>query len=176
MNLTERDTEIINYIESVKGATIEQISKLYFPSYTRASIRLKKLADYGFLRCRIHPTIGKITYYTDKIPSYHDLIINDILIALKGLYNDKDYEPTPILGRIKPDLAVKLKNGRYAIFEIELFNKASKEKLSKIHKELSDLPHDIWIVSKWASDRRKGRININELERLRNYYYINNNM
>ncbi|MHC1722722.1 MAG: hypothetical protein AB9836_05905 [Aminipila sp.] len=174
MNLTERDTEIINYIESVKGATIEQIYKLYFPSYTRASVRLKQLSDYGFLKCKLHPTIGKITYYNDKIPSFHDLVVNDILIALKGLYNDKDYEVMPKLGKTRPDLAIKLKNGRYAIFEIELFNKVKKEKLSRMHKELADVKHDIWIVSKWQSNSKIGRVGITELHRIRNYYYINN--
>lgn len=172
MNLTERDTKIINYIESVKGATIEQIYKLYFPSYTRASVRLKQLSDYGFLKSKLHPTIGKIVYYTDKIPSFHDLIVNDILIALNRLYTA--YEVMPKLGKTRPDLAVKLKNGRYAIFEIELFNKVKKEKLTKMHKELADIKHDIWIVSKWQSNSKAGRVGITELEKIRNYYYINN--
>lgn len=89
-------------------------------------------------------------------------------IRSRGKY--KGYQPNPKLGNIRPDLALKMNNGKFLVIEIELFNKVSKEKITKIHNKLEDLPHDIWIVSKWQSNKRDGRVNINDIKKLSNYY------
>lgn len=168
MKLTERDKDIINYINGVGGATINQIQVLYFPSYVRASVRLKQLADYGFLKCEVHPTVGRIVYYSDKIPSFHNLIANDILIALRGKYIA--FKRNARLENCEVDLAVKMNNGKFIIIEIELFNKVTKGKIRKIKENLSHISHDLWIVTKWQSNSKEGRININEIKKISNYY------
>jgi len=162
----ERDIDLINHIKGTGGATIEQITALFFPSYVRASIRLKQLKDYGYLKSEQHE-IGKIVYYTDKLPSTHNLYINEILIALRGKY--KAFKRNANLEHCQVDLAIRLKNGKMVIFEIERFNRVTKEKQTKIKQDVAE-PYDLWIVTARQSDGGKGRINYNDIKKVSNYY------
>lgn len=175
MRLTDRDVKIISHIEKSGGATIEQVRDLFFQdaSYTRASVRLKQLTNNNFLKAKQQPTIGKIVYYKDKMPSYHMLVINEILIALMGKY--KAFQRNYNIGKSQVDLVVVLNNKKYLLFEIEIFNKVSKEKLTNLEKELQGINADIWIVSQWQNDTRKagaykGKVKIEEVKKL-GYYY-----
>lgn len=177
MKLTNRDLEIIDHLEAVGGATIEQINALFFPSYTRASQRLKQLSKNKFIKAHIQPTIGKLTYYTDKMPSYHTLVINEILIVLTGKYKGYKRPKKPIAKHLQPDLIVQLKNGKYLMFEIEIFNKVSDKRIEYICKTIEDMSMDcdLWIVSKRQSATRpcgvyKGKIGIEDIKKLCYYY------
>lgn len=175
MKLTNRDIEIINHLERSGGATIEQIASLFFPSYVRASVRLKILEENKLIKSAIQPTLGKLVYYKNKMPSYHTLCINEILIALKGKY--KTFKRNMDIGKSEVDLVTVLNNNKYLIFEIEIFNKVSKSKLDYISNTIQgNIDGDIWIVSQWHSNTRekavayKGRVKIEEIKKISNYY------
>ena len=80
MKLTNRDVDIINFIDKVKGATIEQIQIMFFPSYDTAKRRLRQLKENNFLKCAIHPVLNKKIYYIKRLPSYHSIIINHVCL------------------------------------------------------------------------------------------------
>lgn len=168
MKLTKRDEEIIQFIQISGGATIEHIEKMFFPSYKRTSKRLKQLSDYGYIKHGMQPTMGKNVYFLDKIPSYHTLITNEILIALRGKY--KASQRNVKVGTCEVDLVVKLNTGKYVLFEIEIFNKVSKGKIQKIKAGMEELSYDLWIISRWASDKRRGKITIDRITEISNLY------
>ena len=63
MRLTDRDYEIINFIMDNNGATIEQLHKMFFPSYNMCSKRMKKIADNGAIKECMHPILNKKVFY-----------------------------------------------------------------------------------------------------------------
>ena len=155
MHLTDRDTEIINWITDNKGATIEQINKLFFTNYTTCSIRLKKLSDNKFLKAAVHPVLGKKVYYTKKMPSYHSLILNDFIIKYKD--NIKFIQREYKIKKFIVDCIIILKTDKIIIVEIDIYNKTSKEKISNVMNTLKAAGADFefWIVCK---GKRKDKI------------------
>lgn len=80
MELTDRDIDIIKFVKENTGATISQLQELFFPSYSMAAKRLKILADNKYIKETTHPVLGKKVYYIKKIPSFHTLVLTDILV------------------------------------------------------------------------------------------------
>lgn len=148
MHLTDRDMCIIQFIEENKGATIEQINQLYFTNYTTCSIRLKKLKDNKYLKCSIHPTLCKKVYYVRKLPSFHALIINDVLIKYKDKikYSKREFK----IKNFIVDCIIILTSGRIIVLEVDIFNKSKKEKLEQVQKILfqQNEKNEIWVMSK----------------------------
>ena len=132
MKLTNRDIDIINFIEKVKGATIEQIQIIFFPSYDTAKRRLRTLKENNFLKSAIHPVLNKKIYYIKRLPSYHSLIINHVCILLKDkIYKvQKEFK----IDKYKVDALLVLKNKTIVIIEVDIFNRTSKEKYLNIKK------------------------------------------
>lgn len=132
MKLTNRDIDIINFIEKVKGATIEQIQIMFFPSYDTAKRRLRTLKENNFLKSAIHPVLNKKIYYIKRLPSYHSLIINHVCILLKDkIYKvQKEFK----IDKYKVDALLVLKNKTIVIIEVDIFNRTSKEKYLNIKK------------------------------------------
>lgn len=130
MQLTNRDIEIINFIEKNGGATINQIAQLFFTNYTTCSIRLRKLSDNKFLKVAIQPHLGKKVYYKKKMPSFHALVINNILIENIG--NVDFYEREYKIKNFKVDCIIILKSGTLLIIEIDIYNQTKNSKINNL--------------------------------------------
>lgn len=148
MQLTYRDNEIIEWVKENKGATIEQINKLFFTNYTTCSIRLKKLADNKFLKSKIHPVMNKKVYYLNKLPSFHALVLNDFIIKYKGQIKivQREYK----IKNYIVDCIIILKTDIIIIVEIDIWNKTSAEKLKAVKEvmEGNKIKNELWVVSK----------------------------
>jgi len=168
MRLTDRDIQIIEFITENKGATIEQIYKMCFPSYDSAANRLKILSDNKFLNTGIHPVLGKKVYFIKKLPSYHSLIINDVAIVLKGKYKSikREYK----LKKYKIDCIFILNEGKLLIVEIDLFNKTSDKKLNDIMIILAEskIEFEIWIICKYERRSKIKKIKYMKIEDIKN--------
>jgi len=174
MKLTSRDIDVVRHIQHSGGATIEQITKLYFPSYSRASKRLKVLSEAKFIKSYINPTIGKVAYYTTKKPSFHTLAINDILVALKGRY--ESWNRNHMISdcpKIQVDLVAKMKTGKYMLFEIEIFHRVSEKRIKDIidSMEFEGIDYELWIITaQHLSDTTKkgkyrGRVSLPDVDK-----------
>lgn len=152
MKLTNRDVNIINFIEKNRGATIEQLQTLFFPSYDMASKRLKKLADNKFLKVQPHPVLGKKVYYLKKIPSFHSLVINDVAILLKDKikFMEREYK----IKNNVVDCIFILKEG-IIVLEVDIYNRTSENKIKEVLSTLVETKTKVefWIVCK--EERRK---------------------
>lgn len=145
MRLTERDIDIINYSET--GFTIQQAADLFFNgSYFTAAQRLIKLEDAKYIKSSINPTIGKKVYYRKKVPSYHSLVVNDIKIALWGKYSllETEYQ----IGKVRVDCIAVLKSKKLLIFEINIFNRTTQQRIDYLNRLVSEngKAADIWIL------------------------------
>lgn len=169
MKLTNRDIELIQYINKCKGITIEQAMLLFFPSYNTAVRRLRILHEGGYLKCSIHPVLNKKVYYTKKLPSYHTIVINHICILLK----DKIYkvEREFKISNFKVDMLLIMKSKNIIIIEVDIFNRTTKNKYNKIKEEFNkrNLNFEMIIVTKnKIKNQFCNQINIDEIEKLNN--------
>jgi hypothetical protein len=146
MKLTDRDMEILEFCKT--GATLNQLTRLFFPSYSMASQRLVKLVKARFLKETINPTVGAKVYYVTRPPSYHTIVQNDIKIALRGKYDR--FKPDFKVGKTLVDFAVQIKDGKYLIFEINIFKQTTQKRVDYLREvfQRSGERADIWIV-KW---------------------------
>jgi len=168
MKLTDRDINIINFIEKNQGVTIEQIHKLYFPSYDVAADRLKILSDSKFLKVQLHPILGKKVYYFKKMPSFHTLIITDVTILLQNKleFMEREYK----IKNNKVDCIFILKEGKLLIVEVDIFNKTSDKKINEITAALieKNANFEFCIISKHEVIKKNKKIKyikINEIEK-----------
>ena len=160
MRLTERDYQIIKFISDNNGATIEQLQLLFFPSYNMCSKRMKKLADNNMIKECIHPTLNKKVFYNKKIPSYHLLVINQIVILLKDKlqYYEREYP----VDKFKVDCMLLMKNNHVVVVEVDLFNRTSESKTKKVYDKIAKLDKEacILIVSKFKRRIKDKKMNI----------------
>ncbi|HBJ1646014.1 TPA: hypothetical protein LA462_000468 [Clostridium botulinum] len=155
MKLTDRDIDLIKFLEENTGATIEQLQLLFFTSYSMAAKRLKKLSDNKYIKVSIHPTLGKKVYYKNKIPSFHTLVITDVLIALKDkvVYMKREYK----IKKYSVDCIFILENGQIITIEIDIFNRSTEEKILDVYNELLKTKTDVKIVIVSKHKRRQGK-------------------
>lgn len=158
MQLTGRDTEIIEWLTINKGATINQINKMFFTNYTTCSIRLKKLADNKFLKVEKHPVLNKKVYYIKRLPSYHALILTDFIIENKGNieFMQREYK----LKNNKVDCIIILKTGKIIIVEIDIYNTTKDKKIEEIWKALEKVEgeKEVWIISKRERQKKNNKV------------------
>lgn len=159
MKLTDRDFKIIDFIEKNKGATIEQIQKIFFPSYDVAANRLKIMADNKHLKVAIHPTLGKKVYYIHKLPSYHALIINDIAIKLWNQikYMQREYK----IGQHKVDCLIITNENKLIVLEIDIYNRTSEQKVDAVSAALKNkkIDFEFWLITKGERNKKLKGIN-----------------
>ncbi|SHF15837.1 hypothetical protein [Caloramator proteoclasticus] len=162
MKLTDRDTKIINFINECGGATIEQIQKLFFPSYDMSANRLKILVDNKFLKVKIHPILGKKVYYTKKMPSFHSLCITDIMIQLKDeiKFMQREYK----IKNNYVDCIFVLNSGKIIILEVDIYNRTKESKIKSVLEALEQTGAtvEVWIVGK--GKRREKIKNVKYIE------------
>lgn len=166
MKLTDRDIKIIKFITENTGATIEQLQKLFFPSYDMASKRLKKLSDNKFLKVAIHPTLGKKVYYVKKMPSFHSLVITSVTIILKDQikFMQREYK----VKNNYVDCIFILETGKIIILEIDIFNRTKDKKIDEVLNTLKETKAEIefWIISKHKRKNKNKKIIEIEIEEI----------
>jgi hypothetical protein len=131
--ITERDRQIINFIEKIGFASINQIAKLFFKNskigYDLARRRLKSIKDNAtYLKAIRNFETNELIYLplnsTRKKISKHNLAVIDYLCELKSLDCDiKSIEIEKHFGSVIPDAFICFRfNGyiMYQLLEIEL--------------------------------------------------------
>lgn len=126
--ITDRDREIINFIDKIGFSTINHIADLFFNgnnfSYDLARRRLKKIRDNGnYLRSVYCSEINKLIYIpiNSKKTSVkiHDIKLVDYLIKLKKLgCNIKEFEMFPKFNNVIPDMFVRFEFDGYEYYQI----------------------------------------------------------
>lgn len=170
MKITKRDIDIITFIETYQGATIEQIQQLFFPSYATSKNRLKILSDNNYLRAAKHPILNKLVYFKDKLPSYHTIIINQVQILLKDRIIEFKREFK--VGKFAVDGLMVLKGGKVVVVEVDIFNRTSEAKITKIKSILGQrLGVDIiiLIINKYKREKRVSSlcVGMEEMEKIK---------
>lgn len=140
MIVTERDKEVLIFINKFKIATTDTINELFYPSLRVAQHRLKLLYENKLLkRDRDHFT-SQYYYYTSKPKQLiHSLSLTNFYREINKFVEIKhfDNEFTYFEG-IRPDgfLAAELPNGKKEIYfiEIERSNKPDVEKYEELFK------------------------------------------
>jgi hypothetical protein len=115
--LTERDREIISFIDKIGYATIQNIASMYFSenkfSYDLARKRLKKIKEFeGYIKSFQNSETNETIYVpynsNKKKVSIHDVMVLNYACKLKvigcTLYN---IELEPTFCNIKPDALVQ---------------------------------------------------------------------
>ena len=96
----------------------------------------------------MHSTLNKKVYYYKKIPSFHSLIINELVIQLmdKLQYYEREYP----IDKFKIDCMMLLNNNHIIAVEIDLFNRTSENKVKKVYDKITQLDKSasVLIVSK----------------------------
>lgn len=155
MRLTTRDIEIINFIESKYGATIEHIQLAFNLNYDVVKKRLKKLQDNKFIKAAMQPILGKKVYYTKKMPSFHTLEITTIELLLKDKikFSQREYK----VEHNKVDLLLVLNDNRIFVIEVDIFNRTSETKINEVINSLTKTKTKIEFIVVSKSKRQEGK-------------------
>lgn len=121
--ITQRDREIIDFIDKIGFATIKHISNMYFTNnrygYDSARKRLKKINETGeYIKCFKNMETNELVYvpYDSKLKrvSMHNIKVLDYLCNLKVLgCHIKETELEPVFDTIKPDAYVSFEFDGY---------------------------------------------------------------
>jgi hypothetical protein len=126
--LTERDREIINFIDKIGYATISNIADMYFCqnkfSYDLARKRLKKIKEFeGYIKCFNNQETNETIYVpynsNKKKVSIHDVMVLNYACKLKLLgCNIDNIELEPRFCDIIPDALIQFTFNGYRFHQI----------------------------------------------------------
>ena len=144
--ITDRDREIINFIDKIGFSTINHIADLFFKdnnfSYDLARRRLKKIRDNGnYLRSVYCSEVNKLIYTpidSKKISiKVHDIKLVDYLIKLKKLGCIlKEFEMFPKFYSVIPDMFVRFEFDGYEYYQlVELQLRHENVDVNRLSKE-----------------------------------------
>lgn len=144
--ITDRDREIINFIDKIGFSTINHIADLFFNgnnfSYDLARRRLKKIRDNGnYLKSVYCSEINKLIYIpiNSKKTSVkiHDIKLVDYLIKLKKLgCNIKEFEMFPKFNNVIPDMFVRFEFDGYEYYQmVEIQLRHDNVDVNRLSKE-----------------------------------------
>lgn len=84
--ITDRDKEVLRWIENYKAITLRQATELFFKgNYKGASRRMGQLEDMEILKSYTSKSKSEKVYYQDKKVNDHRLYIYDYFKELKRL-------------------------------------------------------------------------------------------
>jgi len=126
--LTQRDREIISFIDNIGWATINNISDMFFSqnkfSYDLARKRLKKIKEIGdYIKCFVNSETTETIYVpynsSKKKVSIHDVMVLNYVCKLKllGCKIEKT-EIEPMFNNIKPDALVQFTFNGYRFYQL----------------------------------------------------------
>lgn len=135
--ITDRDRQIISYLEKYKYATIEQLEKIFFKeqrnSYNLVRRRMAEIRNAGYVKSIRDTETNRVVYiYNDgkvKEPDRHRLIVLDVLANLHKEYSVQMFEVEKSWknGDIRSDAFTifaleKVKNRYHYFIEVHLSN------------------------------------------------------
>lgn len=136
--LTERDRDILTWIEEYKSITVSQAQYLFFKnSYEGARRRLKQLEDMNFIKSYPNTLLKSKVYFNEKMLSEHNLFIIEFLKTIKKLDGEIlefKTQPSYMDKKIRPDAFVifRYKNDVYFILlEVDLNHYTSNSKMQR---------------------------------------------
>lgn len=125
--ITDRDREVINFIEQIGYASITHIHKMFFAEavygYDIARKRLNKIVGEGYIR-KIRNTETNENIYIPqesklKKVSIHNMKVIDYLCELSCLgCNIEQIEIEPIFGTVKPDALISFNFNGYRYWQL----------------------------------------------------------
>lgn len=141
--ITDRDKEILRWIEDYKAITLRQATELFFKgNYKGASRRMAQLEDMDILKSYTSKIKKEKVYYQEKKVNDHRLYIYDYLKELKRLgceLLDIKIEPSFLNGNIRPDAYVIFKYDRYkylTLLEVDYTHYTDNIKLNTLYEKL----------------------------------------
>lgn len=163
--MTNRDREIIKWIEENKSMTIYQCSKIFFRDcscdYDLARKRLRKLYEEGLIKRYRKRLEDEVVYFTEKKLKTHDLKLMDVIAYLQK-FNIDSFEKeqkieinSTINYIIDSTIVLNYKNLAIPILvEIDYTHYTSKEKIQDLIRYL-EKKHDssfIFIIVKFSQE------------------------
>lgn len=141
--ITDRDKEVLRWIENYKAITLRQATELFFKgNYKGASRRMGQLEDMEILKSYTSKSKSEKVYYQDKKVNDHRLYIYDYFKELKRLgceLLDIKVEPSYLNGNIRPDAYTLFKYGRYkylTLLEVDYTHYTDHIKLNTLYEKL----------------------------------------
>lgn len=136
--ITQRDREILTWIQDYKSITVSQCTELFFNgNYEGCRRRLKQLEDVELLKSYITRYSKEKVYYQEKKISEHDLNVYNFLKVIKK--NGADIikvqnQPQYMEGAIRPDAFIIFSyNGNvyFILLEVDITHYTSNSKMQK---------------------------------------------
>lgn len=139
--LTDRDTQVLSFLEEFHVATTSTLQSLFYPSTRVSQRRLKVLTEYGYLkRERSHIDTEYIYYLKKPKQIRHCLLRTEFLKVLHSLDNVKIIKYMCEFDKfegLRPDAFIVIKvNGSYMLIflEVEISSKGlDMEKYRKLY-------------------------------------------
>jgi len=135
--ITQRDQDILNFLEDFHAATTSQLQRLFFngTSYRYSCKRLQYLYEQGFLK-RMRSTISNEYAYYFKKPSmlqqiHHDLIRAELYVNIKERYKLLEWNNEMSVANIRPDALAYIEYGLPLMIEVHLSNRFNFDKYNQ---------------------------------------------
>lgn len=127
--MTDRDYELIEFLNKFKVADTTIIKQFFFPSISTARRRLKILINKKKIK-RLRNNINKDYTYFTKEPKQlkHSLEVINFYSKMSKKYNITNFKTEPNLGSIQPDAIftfIDNEKTHLACLEVELSNKGA---------------------------------------------------
>lgn len=142
--LTDRDLEILSWIDKYRAISIEQCQYIFFKgSYEAARRRLSILEKDKIIKSYISKSTKQKVYYNNKKISDHDLYILDYIKELKKNnceIIDIRIKPQYLNKLIIPDAFVKFKFKKYmfnTLLEVDYSHSTEELKLNTLYEKLA---------------------------------------
>ncbi len=139
--LTERDRQVLKWIEDYKAISVPQATELFFNgTYESCRRRLKQLEDMELLKSYISQFSREKIYYQEKKLKDHELLVYDFLKVIKkrgGEIRQIKLQPKYLKGLIRPDAYIEftLENNLYfIILEVDYTHYTSNIKMQLYEK------------------------------------------
>ncbi len=139
--LTERDRQVLKWIEDYKAISVTQATELLFNgTYESCRRRLKQLEDMELLKSYISKFSREKIYYQEKKLKDHELLVYDFLKVVKkkgGEIRQIKLQPQYLKGLIRPDAYIEftLENNLYfIILEVDYTHYTSNIKMQLYEK------------------------------------------
>ncbi|KFX54662.1 hypothetical protein HYH39_00065 [Clostridium botulinum] len=139
--LTERDRQVLRWIETYKAISVTQATELFFNgTYESCRRRLKQLEDMELLKSYISQFSREKIYYQEKKLKDHELLVYDFLKVIKkegAEIKTIKIQPQYLKGLIRPDAYIEFvyKNSLYfIILEVDYTHYTSNIKMQLYEK------------------------------------------
>ncbi|AIY78637.1 replication-relaxation family protein [Clostridium botulinum 202F] len=139
--LTERDRQVLKWIEDYKAISVPQATELFFNgTYESCRRRLKQLEDMELLKSYISQFSREKIYYQEKKLKDHELLVYDFLKVVKkrgGEIRQIKLQPQYLKRLIRPDAYIEftLENNLYfIILEVDYTHYTSNIKMQLYEK------------------------------------------